>query len=495
MNFLKKYWQQLKEIGVTPNLSFAQAQRIGLLNQIWAVGIVVIFSYIIPFVIAGHNSGVLVNVTTVMVGSLVILSNYKKKHLLARLASGIYLPLYFFAICLLFADKNINLLLFPTAILAIYLSNSPFEKYFLFMYNVFVFFATYYVIDNTLFYLPTVAESLEKTGDIMQFLHYSNVVLAFFILYLATHLFKFENDKYLYAIEQANEDILHKNEEINQINAEITTQRDNIITQKELIERKSKQITDSITYAKRIQNATLVSQEALQTLLPNSFVYYKPKDIVSGDFYWVAKHNHTIFFAVADCTGHGVPGCLMAIIGINMLQQIVTEMNISNPAQVLTLLDKKVIALLKQDKGSEIKDGMDIALCQLAYQTQELIQEPTLLFASAQRPLYVIRNQELTEYKGNKIPIGNAFYEEKTFDYKNIPIQKNDLVYIFSDGITDQFDATDTKKYSTKRLKNFLITLQNIPITHQQKIIQQEMAQWQGTTSQTDDMLLLGVAI
>jgi serine phosphatase RsbU (regulator of sigma subunit) len=174
-----------------------------------------------------------------------------------------------------------------------------------------------------------------------------------------------------------------------------------------------------------------------------------------------------------------------------MLHQIVKELNISNPAEALMMLDKKVIALLKQDKSSELKDGMDIAFCQL---TQEN-EQPTLYFAAAQRPLYLVRNNELTEYKGNKLPIGNAFYEEKTFESQSIPLQKGDSVYIFSDGITDQFDSTDTKKYGSKRLKSFLVNLQHTPITAQQGIIQQEIAQWQGTTSQTDDRLLLGLAV
>jgi serine phosphatase RsbU (regulator of sigma subunit) len=164
---------------------------------------------------------------------------------------------------------------------------------------------------------------------------------------------------------------------------------------------------------------------------------------------------------------------------------------ISNPAEALTALDKKIIALLKQDKSSELKDGMDIAFCQVRQENEQTI----LYFAAAQRPLYLIRNNELTEYKGNKLPIGNAFYEEKTFESQTIPLQKGDLVYIFSDGVTDQFDHTDTKKYGSKRLKNFLLGMQNTPITAQQAVIQQEIAQWQGETHQTDDRLLLGLAV
>jgi serine phosphatase RsbU (regulator of sigma subunit) len=485
------YWQKVANLGVGSKLSFAQAQKVRLINQIYLVGIIVILVYLIPFIIQRHYSGIFANLPTVFVAMLVIFSNYKRQYLLARLVSAIYLPINFFALCVLFADKNINLVLFATAILAIYLSTSAWEKYLLFFYNIIMFFATYYIIDNSLFYAPSMAESMATVGDIMQYLRYSNIILAFFILYLAAHLFKNENDKYLAQIETANNDILQKNEEISQINVEVIAQRDNIFSQKELIEKKTKQITDSINYARRIQKATLVAPELLTTLLPNSFVFYQPKDIVSGDFYWVEKHQENTFFAVADCTGHGVPGCLMAIIGVNLLHQIVKELNISNPAEALTILDKRIIALLKQDKSSELKDGMDIAFCQL---TQENGQT-TLYFAAAQRPLYLIRNNELTEYRGNKLPIGNAFYEEKTFEYHTIPLQKGDLVYIFSDGITDQFDRTDTKKYGSKRLKSFLMTLQSIGITEQQAVIQQEMEQWQGETNQTDDRLLLGLAV
>jgi len=488
---LHTYWLKAANLGVSRDLSFAQAQKVRLINQIWLVGLIVVLAYLVPFVIKKHYSGIFANLPTAFLALIIIFFNYQRQYLLARVVSAIYLPLNFLALCILFADKNINLLLFATAVLAIYLSSSVIEKYILFFYNVIIFFVTYYIIDNSLFYAPSVAESLATVGDVMQYLRYSNIILAFFILYLATHLFKNENDKYLTQIETANNDILNKNEEINQINVEIIAQRDNIISQKELIERKTKQITDSINYARRIQKATLVAPEQLEQLLPNSFVFYQPKDIVSGDFYWVEKHQENIFFAVADCTGHGVPGCLMAIIGVNMLHQIVKELNISNPAEALMVLDKKVIALLKQDKSSELKDGMDIAFCQLTKENEQT----TLYFAAAQRPLYLIRNNELTEYKGNKLPIGNAFYEEKTFESQTIPLQQGDLVYIFSDGITDQFDSTDTKKYGSKRLKSFLLSLQTMPITAQQTIIQEEMAQWQGVTQQTDDRLLLGVGV
>jgi serine phosphatase RsbU (regulator of sigma subunit) len=155
------------------------------------------------------------------------------------------------------------------------------------------------------------------------------------------------------------------------------------------------------------------------------------------------------------------------------------------------VLDKRVIALLKQDKGSSLKDGMDIAFCRIAQEKGQKI----LYFAAAQRPLYLIRDNELTEYKGSKLPIGNDSYDEKTFEYHTIPLQKGDLVYIFSDGITDQFDSTNTKKYGTKKLKSFLLTLQNIGIAEQQAMIQKEMEQWQGETNQTDDKLLLGFAV
>lgn len=490
-SFFYNYWQKIANLGVGNHLSFVQNQKIRLTNQIWVVGIVVTALYIVSFSFQKHYNGVFANLPTMLIGFVVILCNYKRLYLSARLASAIYLPINFVVICLLFGDRNINLLLFSTAILSLYLSASVVEKHLLFFYNVLFFFVSYYIIDNNLFYQPTIDMQNATIGDIMGFLKYSNVILAFFILYLAAHLFKNDSDKYLLQIEQANDDISQKNEEINQINSEITVQRDSIVLQKEVIEKKSKQITDSILYARRIQKATLVSPEILQNILPNSFIFYQPKDIVSGDFYWVEKHKENIFFAVADCTGHGVPGCLMSIIGINMLHQIVKEMNISNPAEALTILDKKVIALLKQDKGSEIKDGMDIAFCQLK---QENGQQ-TLYFASAQRPLYIVRNGELTEYKGNKLPIGNAFYEEKTFAYQTIDLQKGDLVYIFSDGITDQFDSTDTKKYGSKRLKSFLATMQKTAIINQEQIIRQEIHQWQGKTNQTDDMLLLGMVV
>ncbi|TAD99948.1 MAG: hypothetical protein EAZ97_07340 [Bacteroidetes bacterium] len=263
-----------------------------------------------------------------------------------------------------------------------------------------------------------------------------------------------------------------------------------INNQKTDIEKKSKKITESINYARRIQYAILPSDQEINSFLPNFVVFYQPKDIVSGDFYWFNKVQFDgktkIFVAVADCTGHGVPGAFMSLIGYNALNEVVSEMKIYEPAQILREVDNKFKNLLKQNETEkEINDGMDIALFSL--------ENDQLCFSSAQRTLILIRNGEIQEIKGDKNPIGSyKKYPNKKFTDHQIILQENDCVYIYSDGITDQFSADNSKKYGSRQLKEFLLKLEKTPMNMQKKAIQTEIMNWKGDTNQTDDMLILG---
>ena len=277
---------------------------------------------------------------------------------------------------------------------------------------------------------------------------------------------------------------------------EIESQRDNLAEKNERlqiaykeIEEQKKHITDSIHYAKRIQNAILPPEDYVQEALVDSFILYKPKDIVSGDFYWVTQKDNFIYFAAVDCTGHGVPGAFMSIVGNDQLNYAVNVKGARNAAEILDELNKGVTNSLRQRKGvSEVKDGMDIALCALDKENQ------TLQFAGAFNPLYHLRNNELTITKGNKFPIG-AFIEEdlQHFDNHEIKTEKGDVFYIFSDGFADQFGGTRGKKLKYKQFQEKLLEINGLPMNEQKTILDEFITNWMGDLEQIDDILVIGL--
>jgi serine phosphatase RsbU (regulator of sigma subunit) len=262
------------------------------------------------------------------------------------------------------------------------------------------------------------------------------------------------------------------------------------------IEKKNKDITDSIKYAQRIQRAILPSSDFVKKYLPEYFFVYVPKDIVSGDFYWVEhKENKTLFSAV-DCTGHGVPGAFMSIVGRNLLNQAVNEYNITKPSEILNYLNNGVIETFKHsqgqnDRNNDVKDGMDLALCCLSDDFSKLE------YAGAYNPLYLIRNNEVIHYKADVYPIGTPFSEKlKTFTNYEINLNKGDTIYIFSDGYVDQFGGgLNRKKFSSKRFRETLIEIQPFSMAEQKKKLIKIFEEWKGPISQLDDVLIIGIRV
>lgn len=264
-----------------------------------------------------------------------------------------------------------------------------------------------------------------------------------------------------------------------------------VVKQKEIIEEKNKHITDSIIYAKRIQQAILPPEETLTSYLKNAFVLYKPKDIVSGDFYWIERKENKILFAVVDCTGHGVPGAFMSIIGFNGLNQIVNEYNITQPAEILNHLNKIITNTLKQRaEESKIRDGMDISVCSIDMQTN------TLQYAGANNPIFIVRNNEVLEIKADKQPIGNFVGEnEFRFTNKEIPLQPNDNLYLFSDGYADQFGGPKGKKLKYSSFRKLLLENHKKPMQVQKQMLDFMFEEWRGELEQIDDVCVIGVKI
>jgi serine phosphatase RsbU (regulator of sigma subunit) len=263
--------------------------------------------------------------------------------------------------------------------------------------------------------------------------------------------------------------------------------------QKQKVEAKQKEILDSINYAKKIQESILPSDKQIKQFLPDSFVLYKPKDIVSGDFYWVTKWGNKVLFATVDCTGHGVPGAFMSIVGQNLLNQTINEYGITQPNLVLNMLNKGIAKTLNQHADNEeLRDGMDISLCSLDTQTMHIE------FAGAYSPLWVLRNGELIEIKGDKFPIG-SFVDDTVQYFQNneMQLQQNDIVYIFTDGYPDQFGGPKRKKFGYKKLKNLLREMAHTPLENQKEILNTTIENWKAECDeqQIDDILILGVKI
>lgn len=277
------------------------------------------------------------------------------------------------------------------------------------------------------------------------------------------------------------------NESLRRAFEKITKQKSEIELQRKLLEEKNKEITDSINYALRIQTAILPPARIVQEYLLNSFILYKPKDIVSGDFYWMETVDNTIYFAACDCTGHGVPGALVSMVCHNALNRTVREFRISQPAAILDKVNDLVVENFAKSE-SQVRDGMDISLCAYNPGTQ------ILQWAGANNPLWLIKNGELIETKADKQSIGNneAFHP---FSNHEFALQPGDKIYIFSDGYADQFGANGEKKVTKKRFSELILSFQDKSMNEQGLALDQFISNHKKDTPQTDDILVMGIKI
>jgi len=304
---------------------------------------------------------------------------------------------------------------------------------------------------------------------------------------------------------ELEEKVRERTAEIMAQKEEIEAQRDSIQEQRNIlsdinsslqkayleIEEQKKHIEDSIHYARRIQNAILPPDDFVETLLVDSFVLYKPKDIVSGDFYWMAQKDGKAIVAAVDCTGHGVPGAFMSIVGFNQLNFAVNVKNALRPDEILNALNEGVTKTLRQTRlSTSVRDGMDISLITIDYEKQKLN------FAGGYNPLFLIRNGELIQVKADKFPIGGYMGEKlKDFTNNEMDLQKGDVLYLFSDGYADQFGGTDDSKYLIRRFRELLLKIHKEPMFEQKEILNQVHNDWRGKTVQIDDILVIGIRI
>lgn len=311
-----------------------------------------------------------------------------------------------------------------------------------------------------------------------------DLLMVIFIFIVVGNLFfiKWRDKKTQYEIQVLEEKISIRT-------VEVLQQKFELEKKNELIAEKNKEMTDSLNYAKRIQAAILPKSELITKAFPQSFILYMPKDIVSGDFYSFARKDGKIIIAACDCTGHGVAGAIMSMIGSSLMNQIINEKGITNPGEILNQLNLGIIDALKQTENSS-HDGMDVSLCTFDLQNLELT------FAGANRPLWLVRNNNLESFKSDKFPIGGLQIDHAgSFTNQQIKLEKGDAIYIFSDGYADQFGGMLCKKLMTKKFKEILLSIQDKPMNEQGDYLHQFIKDWMGDVEQVDDVMVIGIRI
>lgn len=258
--------------------------------------------------------------------------------------------------------------------------------------------------------------------------------------------------------------------------------------QREELQLRNNDLTDSLNYARRIQAALLPAEHHIKKILPDHFIYYRPMHIVSGDFYWVSERDNRFFIVAADCTGHGVPGALMSMIGLELLQKIINEMKVDESDQILLTLNRELeSAFFKEESGKAmIKDGIEMSICVINRDTMDME------FSGAFLPVYIVRDDKLIEIKGDKQNVVQSF-AEVSFNRSRLKLQEGDILYLFSDGYADQFGGPDNKKFMYRRLRHILLTISKYPLSDQKRILDETITAWMQEYEQIDDMMIMGV--
>ncbi|MGZ4033835.1 MAG: PP2C family protein-serine/threonine phosphatase [Bacteroidia bacterium] len=467
-NFFENIWEKVLQIGVTDTMPTWETKRTRLLNSICFVAALVYVGYVVIYSDPNYRLTFWECFQAMVAYCIPIFLNYKKQYKFAIHFFMIYniLCYGFFAIAHGKQDASEYMFL-PSSLTAMLFFRNRWLVFTYFLLNVICFFVIEYIF--------TIMKPFFHMYNGENF-YYSTHAQTFLFIFLVVNFFKIQNTKQEKMLESKNQ------------NLEI--QKQLVINKNELIEGKQKEILDSITYAKRIQQAILPSDKIVEQLLPESFILYKPKDIVSGDFYWTAEWGSQTMFAAVDCTGHGVPGAFMSIVGQNILNQAVNEHGLTKPSLVLNALNKNVSRTLGENGTDQIKDGMDIALC--SYDKKQM----TLQFAGAFNPLWILRGEEIIEVKGNKFPIGSFLDNTiQNFDNHEIKMLKGDIIYIFTDGYADQFGGPKGKKFKYKNIKKMLLENKNETMQRQKEILDKTLNSWKGELEQIDDILIIGVKI
>ena len=261
-----------------------------------------------------------------------------------------------------------------------------------------------------------------------------------------------------------------------------------VLEQRNLLSRRNRNIEDSLKYAHRIQQAMFTTEKEIRSLFAESFVLQRPKDIVSGDFFWAKEINGVIFFSVVDCTGHGVPGAFMSLIGLELFRHIIIEQGIHKPSDILTEMNLYFEKIFGKTGDLTLKDGMDLSFCTF-YK-----KDMRLEFAGAFHSLYILRNSEILEVKGNNSIVGPDYgFDRQAFTNQVINLEQDDIIYLFSDGYVDQFGGPEGKKFKYRRFRHLLLAIHDQSMEKQKEQLEVNIMKWMGSYEQIDDILIMGI--
>ena len=476
-------WKKTSLLGVEKNMPIYRQKSIVLYNQIARVMIMlIVFASAIMYFYMDLVFVPKVFMLSIPVVGLSLYLNYKGKVNISVMIISLFFPLFFLCLSIFskLNDEGLGLVFYIaprfgiiiTIIIPVVIYGfKDFKKSIfagLFGFIIFIFF------DKIHAYFGINVNTIQYYSKNYIFVVIGLTIILFFFIFLIIFL---QNINSYY-----NKLVLIQKEEIEAQRDNATQQRDKIFIQKE-------QITSSIRYASRIQNAILPSNKYINSIINDYFILFKPRDIVSGDFYFFEKKGNLLYFVAADCTGHGVPGAFMSMLGITYLNSIINFPDKKFADEILNQLREMIkLALGQTGKSAEQKDGMDMALC--IFNTDNLQMQ----YAGAHNPLYIIRNNELIEYKANRMPIG-IHLKEKPFINHTIQMKKDDTFYIFSDGFVDQFKYDTGEKYKNKRFKKLLLSVNQEDTSTQKQKISNEFDLWKGNKEQIDDVLIIGVRV
>ncbi len=448
---IKKWWHALINVGIDENTSLFDRKRVHLIN---GIGFISSTFYVINFFRYIYAPSMVYECIVAFICNLIpIFINYKKK--------------YGFA-CHYYCTFNIAWYLF----LGVTAGTVDYSDFIFIPSSVaaMIFFRElrisiiYFILNLVSFGLVRYSHTIMK--PVFQFkgqedLAFSDLFTVFLMVFLIVIYFRFENSTQEKSLEERNK----------------------------IVEEKNKDILDSINYAKRIQTALLKEEERVSMHLPDHFILFKPKDIVSGDFYWALEKEGYLYIAAVDCTGHGVPGGFMSMLGVAFLNEITADTKLLTPAEILDRLRGKILKELGQTgEANESKDGMDISLLRVNLETRET------QWSGANNPLWYLMKGEMKEVTADKQPIGH-FPVMKPFTNHTIVPEKDSIIYLFSDGYADQFGGIKGKKFKYKQLQEKLLAISHQPLAEQKLILDETLKNWKGNLEQVDDVLIIGIKV
>jgi serine phosphatase RsbU (regulator of sigma subunit) len=474
--------RRLINIGVYAEMPVMAARKTRIVNLSSMVAGILLCLFVVVMLVRNLWANAIFYSFFAFASFITLYINSTYRHTLARLYSLSVIAIILICMEFLMRGESKYIFVVCLMLLGMFLAESRKESVAIFIATILI-----YLIH---FFSPTLID-VEAIPNETTVGRWINLTVGSVTLVLIVELFKADGNKYEELISKSNRQLEVKRSEA-EAQREITQRQAQKLTSKnaEAITM-NLDIQDSIRYARRIQTSMLLTKEQLRVRFPDSLLFYKPKDVLSGDFYWFSEKDGYLFVAVADCTGHGVPGAMMTVMGNNLLQQIVTRDNILSPAAILTELDKRIIELLgkRSHKGDQVNDGMDMALIRVDRGSDNL------MFASAKRPLYAFHGTsgDLTEYSASRLSIGGHMYTEKAFTEQEIAFRSNDMFYLLTDGYADQLGPQG--KFMAKRLRRLLQDIHRKPHAEQHRILNETLLRWKVAEPQTDDILVFGLRL